>query len=56
MTKLSRLLDREMADGAYQDPRTSSIRRRSREIVGASCCETENFSAVSGSGVKGKIQ
>ncbi len=54
MTKLSRLIDAEIADGVYQDPTMSRVRRRGRENVGSSCCEARNCATALVSGVKGK--
>lgn len=54
MTKLSRLLDSEMADGAYQDPTTSRVRRPNRENVGLGRWWTRNFESASASAAKSK--
>lgn len=54
MTKLFRLIDAEIADGAYQNPTMSRVRRRGCANVGSSCWAAWNCATASVSGAEGK--
>ena len=56
MTKLFRLIDAEIADGAYQDPTMSPVRRRGCENVRSSCWAGRNCATALVSGAEGKTR